>query len=88
MQLRNQLVILAQNFRVEENLSRVLIPKLFEDMEEQFKLPNKKINVVDRAKRKVCVTMPSYNVENQDSSFAQARLLGKEKEEGNFEQTV
>ena len=41
MQLRSQLVIAADNFAREENLSRVLIPTLSKDMDEQLKLSHK-----------------------------------------------
>ena len=51
MRLRKQLVIAAGNFAREENLSPVLIPTMSKDMDEQLKLAQKVIYVVDRAKR-------------------------------------
>ena len=47
MPLRNQLVIAAENFAREENLSLRLIPTLFKDMDEQLKLARKVVDVVD-----------------------------------------
>ena len=55
MRLRNQLA--AKNFAREENLTPVLIPTMSKDMDEQLKLAHKVVDVVDRANRKVCVTL-------------------------------
>ena len=44
---RNQLVVAADNFLREENLSPVLQSTLCKDMEEQLKLAHKVIDVVD-----------------------------------------
>ena len=41
MRLRNQLVIAAQDFAREENLSQALIPIMSKDMDEQLKLTQK-----------------------------------------------
>ena len=68
MRLRNQLVIAADNFGNEKKLSPMLIPPMSEDMDEQLKLVHKVIDVVDRANRKVCVTLLRYNVEKPKSS--------------------
>ena len=53
---RNQLVNAAENFAREENLTPVLITTMSKDMEEQLKPAHKVVDVVDRAKRKICVT--------------------------------
>ena len=45
---RNQLVVAADNFLEEQNLSPVLQSTLSRDMEEQLKLVHKVIDVVDR----------------------------------------
>ena len=71
IRLRNQPVIAAKNFAREENLSPVLIPTMSKDMDEQFKLAHKVVGVVDRAKRKICVTLLRYNVDKPESSCAQ-----------------
>ena len=47
MRLRNQLVIAEGNFPTEEKLSPVLIPPLSKNMDEQVKLAQKVVYVVD-----------------------------------------
>ena len=71
MRLRNQLVNAAENFVREESLTPVLIPTMSKDMDEQFKLAHKVVDVVDRANRKICVTLLRYNVDKPESSYAQ-----------------
>ena len=85
---RNQLVVAADNFLREESLSPVLQPTLCKDMEEQLKLVHKVINVVDRSKRRICVTLPRYKADNPDTSYAQVRLFRRKTEEEKFEQIV
>ena len=85
---RNQLVVAADNFPREENLSPVLQSTLSKDMEEQLKLVHKVIDVVDRSNRKICVTMLRYKVDNPETSFAQVRLFGRKNEEEKFQQIV
>ena len=81
MRLRNQLVNAAKNFGREENLTPVLIPTMSKDMDEQLKLAHKVVDVVDRAKRKICVTWLRYNVDKPESSYAQVRLMARKKED-------
>ena len=57
MRLRNQLVIAADNIDREGNLSPVLIPLMSKDLGEQYKLSHKVVDVVDRPKRKIFVTL-------------------------------
>ena len=52
MRLRNQLVNAAENFATEEDLTPVLIPTMSKDMDEQFKLAHKVVDVVNRTNRK------------------------------------
>ena len=85
---RNQLVVAADNFLKEENLSPVLQSTLSKDMEEQLKLVHKVIHLVDRSNRKICVTMLKYKVDNPEISYAQDRLFGWKNEEEKFQQTV
>ena len=85
---RNQLVVAADNFLREENLSSVLQSTLSKDMEQQLKLVHKVIDVVERPNRKICVTLLRYNVDNPETSHAQVRLFGRKYEEKNFQQTV
>ena len=88
MRLRNQLVLAAENFAGEENLSPVLMPTMSKDMDEQLKLAHKVVDVVDWANKRICVTLLRYNVDKPDSSYAQLRLFARKKEDENFQQTV
>ena len=85
---RNQLVVAADKFLREENLSPVLQSTLCKDMEEQLKLVHKVIDVVDCPNRRICVTLLRYNVGNPETSYAQFRLFGRKKEEEKLQQIV
>ena len=88
MRLRNQLVNAAENFAREEILTAVLIPTMSEDTDEQLKLAHKIVDVVDRANRKICVTLLRYNVDKPESFYAQVRLFARKKEDEKFQQVV
>ena len=88
MRLRNQLVIAAKNFAREENLSRVLIPTISKVMDEQLKLTQKLVDVVDRASRKICVTLLRHNGDESESSFNQIQLFARKAEDEKFKQIV
>ena len=81
---RNQLVVAADNFFKEENLSPVLQSTLCKDMEEQLKLVHKVIDFVDRPNRKICVTLLRDQADNPDNSYARVRLFGRKTERKNF----
>ena len=85
---RNQLVVAADSFLREHNLSPVLQSTLSKDLEEQLKLVHKVIDLVDRPNRKICVTLLRYNVDNPETSYAQVRLFERKKEEEKFQQIV
>ena len=85
---RKQLVVAADNFLREQNLSSVLQSTLSKDMEEQLKLVHKVIDVVDCPKRRICVTLLRYKANNPDTSYAQVRLFGRKTEEENLQQIV
>ena len=85
---RNQLVVAADNFLKEQNLSPSLQSTLSRDMEEQLMFVHKVIDVVDRPNRKICVTLLRYKVDNPETSYAQARLFGRKNEEEKFQQVV
>ena len=85
---RNQLVVAADNFLKEQNLSPVLQSTLSKDMEEQLKIVHKVIDVVDRPNRKICVKLLRHKVDNPDTSYAQVRLFGRKTEEEKFQQIV
>ena len=85
---RNQLVVAADNFLGEQNLSPLLQSTLSKDMEEQLKLVHKVIDIADRPKRRICVTLLRYKTNNPDTSYAQVRLFGRQTEEEKFQQIV
>ena len=85
---RNQLIVAADNFLREQNLSPILQSTLSRDMEEQLKLVHKVIDVVDRPNRRTCVTLLRYKADNPETSYAQVRLFGRKKEEEKFQQIV
>ena len=43
---------------------------------------------MDRANRKICVTLLQYNVDKPESSYAQVRLFERKKEDEKFQQVV
>ena len=88
IRLRYQLVNAAKNFAREEKLMPMLIRTMSKDMDEQLKLAHKLVDVVDRAKRKICVTLLRYYVDKSESSYAQVRLSAGKKEEEKFQQAV
>ena len=88
IRLRNHLVCAVKDFSKEENLPPVHVKLLAKDMEEQLKLTHKVVGDVDRPHRKICVTMPRYNVEKLETSYVQVRLFGRRKDEENFNQIV
>ena len=57
-------------------------------MDEHFELAHKVVDVVDRANRKICVTLLRYNVDKPESSYAQVRLFARKKEDEKFQQVV
>ena len=85
---RKQLVVAADNFPREQNLSTVLQSTLSKDMEEQLRLVHKVIDVVDRPNRKICVTLLRYKLDNRETSYAQVRLFGRKNEEEKFQQIL
>ena len=87
MRLRIQLINAASKFAREESLTPVQIPTMSEHMDEKLKLAHKVVDVVDRANRKICVTLLRYNVDKPESSYAQFRLFARKKED-EFQQVV
>ena len=85
---RNQLVVAADNFLREQNLSPVLQSTLSKKMEEQLKFVHKVIDVVNRSNRRICVTLLRYKVDNPETTYAQVRLFGRKTEEEKFQQLV
>ena len=58
------------------------------DMDEQLKLSHKVVDVVDRANKKIRVTLLRYNVDKLENSYAQIRLFARKKEDEKFQQVV
>ena len=58
------------------------------DMDEQLKLAHKLVDVVNRADRKICVTLLRYNVDKPESCYAQVRLFARKKEDEKFQKVV
>ena len=85
---RYQLDVAADNFLREQSLSPVLQSTLSKDKDEQLKLFHKVIDLADRPKIRICVTLLRYNVGNPDTSYAQVRLSGRKTEEEKFQQIV
>ena len=81
LRLRNQLVTAAKNIAREEILIQVPLSTMSKDVDEQLKLAHKVVGVVDRANRKICVTLLRYNVGKPESSCAQVRFFARKKED-------
>ena len=62
-------------------MTPVLITTMSKDMDEQLTLAHKVVEVVDRANRKICVTLLRYNVDKPGSSYFQVRLFARMKED-------
>ena len=88
LRLRNQLVKAEKIFAREESLTQVLIPTMSKDMGEQLKQAHKVVDVVDRANRKIFVTLLRYNLDKLESSYAQVRSFSRNKEDEMFQQVV
>ena len=71
MRLRNQPVIAAESFGREQLLSPIRLSRLSKDINEQLILADSVVYLVDRPIRKMGVSLPRYNVDNPQSSFAQ-----------------
>ena len=54
------------------------------DTDQQLRLAQKMLDLVEQANKRICVTLLWYNVEKLESSFAQVRLFAKKKVEDNF----
>ena len=86
--LRNQLFLAADTIAREDNLSPVLTPTMSKDVNEQLKLAHQVIDVVDRANRKICVTLLRYNMDKPLSSHTQIRIFARKKESEKLQQFV
>ena len=88
MRLRNQLTVAADYFAKEESLPNINVVALSRDIDEQLKHVHKVTEIVEGAKRKVCVIFLRYKKDNPETSYAQIRLFTHRTEEENFQQLV
>ena len=86
--LRNQLVLAAENIGREEISSPGLTPTMSKDMNEQLKVPHKVLDVVDRANKKICLTLLRYIGDEPKKSNAQVQLIARRKMDEKFHQYV
>ena len=87
-QFIRQRVVAADNLLTEQSLCAFLESALSKDMEEQLKLVNKGIDVVDRPNRSICVILLRYNTDNPQTSYAQVHLIRRKKDEEKFQLIV
>ena len=81
MQLRNQLVTGAENYRKEDNFAPVLIPTMSKDMDEKLKLAHTVVDVADRSNKKIGIDLLPYTVNKPENSYLQVRIFTRKKEE-------
>ena len=88
MKLKNQPVKVAKNFARVENLKPVLIHTMSKDMHEQLKLAHKAVDVVDRANRKLCVTLLVVQCGQAWEFLSSSSTKCKEQGDETFQQVV
>ena len=88
LRVRNQMVIVAQNFGREQKISPLQIPALSKDIDQQPKLPHGVVDILDCPKGKLCATMLHYNVDKPEISFAQVQFFARKEEEERLQQIV
>ena len=84
----NQLVIAAESFARDKNLSPTPTPTPSKDNDEQLKLAHELIDKMNRANRNICVTLLRYSVHKPQSYYAQVRLFESKKQDEKFQQIV
>ena len=57
-------------------------------MHVHIKLAHKVVDAVDRASRKLCVTLLRYSVDKPQGPYVQVQLLARKKEDEKFQQIV
>ena len=77
-----------KTFLDKENLTPMLTSTMSKDMDEQFKLAHKVVDVVHRANRKICVTLLRYNVDKRETFYAQVRLFARTMDKEKIQQVV
>ena len=84
----NHLVIVSGNFAREQNLSTTLIPTFSKEIDEQFKLANKLVDVVNRANKKIHVILVRYKMAISKSLYAQIRTFARKNDDEKFQEIV
>ena len=79
IRLSNQLVVAVTDFSKEENLPPVQVKLLSNDKEEQLRLSQKVVEVVDRPHKKICVTMLRYNLVSRRLHMFKCDCLEEER---------
>ena len=86
--LKNRLVTEAESFKRDQKVSLAFIPIRSKVKDEQLKLAQKLVDVVDRADRKTCVTLLRYSLDQPESSYAQLDLFTRKRKDEMFHQIV
>ena len=66
----------------------VVLPILSKNLGEQMKLAHKVVDVVDRPKRKIFVTLLPYTVDKPESSYAQVGIIARKRKDERFQRGV
>ena len=88
MNVKNQLIIPAENFGKCRNLTPVQNTTMSKEMERQIKLVHKVVDILARQNRKKCLSLLRCNVENPESACAQVQIMSRISEDDKFQQFV
>ena len=86
--LRNPIAQAVREFSTDETLKEVVTSPLSKDLDEQLKLVQKAITIVDRPKRKIFATMKKYCMDKPESTYVQLRPFTRNSEHDKFQQLV
>ena len=86
VRLNYRLVIDAEVFDRVENLSSLITPTMSKDFNEQLKLAQNVVDVLNQANRNYCGTLLRYSVDKPEIFYAQVRLFAQMKEDEEFYQ--
>ena len=87
MHSKKKLVFAVEHFGREENLSPVLIPTMSKDMDEQLKLSRSMVDIVNRANKKICLTLLHKNKDKPERFYTKVRLFARKKEDVELHQS-
>ena len=88
LRLKNQLVIAAKDFGREQTFSATQILTMSRDMNEQYKVTQRVVDVVVFTNRTICVIVLRYNVDEPETSKAQVRKTHGVSEANNIKSYV